>query len=219
MTCSFASTVWSTGSQFTLAVLRVDEPGVEEVEEHPLLVLVIGRVAGRELARPVERQPHRLELRPHRVDVLVGPGLGVDLVLHRGVLGRHAEGVPAHRMQDVEAAGALVARDDVAHGVVAHMAHVDAPRRIGEHLQHVVFRARIVVPGAEQVFLGPDRLPFRLGFLGVVALGSHREVRWSCFRGKGKAAHAAERARTRPWMRRAGQRRISSAVPNQLRNR
>jgi hypothetical protein len=69
----------------------------------------------------------------------------MDLVLLGGVLGRQAEGVPAHRVQHVEALGALVARDHVAHRIVADMAHMDAPRRIGEHLEHVVFRARIVV--------------------------------------------------------------------------
>ena len=63
----------------------------------------------------------------------------MDALGHRGVLGRQAERVPAHRMQHVEALRALVARDHVAERVVAHVAHVDAARRIGEHLEHVVF--------------------------------------------------------------------------------
>ncbi len=150
------------------------EPGLKEVEEQALLVPVVGRVAGRDLAAPVDREAHRLQLPAHRGDVRVGPFLRVDLVLHRGVLGRHPEGVPAHRVEHVEAAGAHVARHDVAHRVVAHVAHVDAPRRVGEHLEHVISRARVVVVGPVQVALRPDRLPFRLGFLGVVALGPHR---------------------------------------------
>ncbi len=121
-----------------LRLLALDQPRLEEVEEHPLLVLVIGRVAGRDLARPVERQPHRLQLRLHRRDVLARPRARMHLALHGGVLGRHAEGVPAHRMQHGEALGAFVARHHVAHGVVAHVAHVDAPRRIGEHLEDVI---------------------------------------------------------------------------------
>ena len=161
----------STGSQFTLDCLRSTRPGLEEVEEHPLLVLVVGRVAGRDLAAPVERQPHRLELLLHRGDVGVGPFLGMDLALHGGVLGRHAEGVPAHRVQHVDAAGALEARDHVAHGVVADVAHVDAPRRVGEHLQHVVFRARVVVGDLEDAALVPGFLPAGFGFPGVVAVG------------------------------------------------
>ena len=96
----------------------------------------------------------------------------MDLVLHRGVLGRHAEGVPAHRMQHVEAPRPLVARDHVAHRIIAHMAHMDAARRIGKHLQHVIFRPRIVVAGAEHRRLVPDLLPFGFRFAGVVALES-----------------------------------------------
>ena len=128
-----------------LALLALGEPGLHEVEKHLLLMLVVGRVAGRELARPVEREAHRLELRLHGGDVLVGPGARRDLALHRGVLGRQPERVPAHRVQHVVAARAHEAGEHVAHGVVAHVPHVDAPRRIGEHLQHVVFRARVVV--------------------------------------------------------------------------
>src|SRR5581483_9520707 len=67
--------------------------------------------------------------------------------------------------------GALIAGHHVAHGVVAHVAHVDAPRRIGEHLQHVVFRPRVVVAGAENAALVPGLLPARLGLAGVVAVG------------------------------------------------
>ena len=80
MTCSLASTVWSTGSQFTFDCLRSTRPARQEVEEHLLLVLVVGGIAGRDLAAPVERQAHRLELRLHGGDVVVGPGRGMDLV-------------------------------------------------------------------------------------------------------------------------------------------
>src|SRR3546814_4711267 len=60
--------------------------------------------------------------------------------LDGGVLGRQPERIPAHGMQHVESARLLVARHDVAERVVPHMAHVDAARRIGKHLEHVVFR-------------------------------------------------------------------------------
>ena len=153
-----------------LRLLALDQPGFEEVEEHALLMLVVARIAGRDLARPVERQPHRLELLLHRGDVVVGPGLGVDLAVDGGVLGRHAEGVPAHRVQHGVARGAFEARDHVAHGVVADVAHVDAPRRVGEHLQHVVFRAGVVVLGGEDGLGVPGLLPTGLGLAGVVAL-------------------------------------------------
>ena len=97
----------------------------------------------------------------------------MHLVLHGGVLGRHAEGVPAHRMHDVEAARAHEAGEHVAHRVVAHMAHVDAPRRIGEHLQHVIFGARILRRRLEQPPLVPQGLPARLDDPRIVAFGGH----------------------------------------------
>ena len=122
-----------------------DEAGAEEVEKQLLLMLVVARVASRDFARPVERQPHRLQLRAHRFDVGVGPFRRMGVVLHRGVFRRHAERVPPHRMQDVVAARAPESGDDVAHRIVAHMAHMDAPRRIGKHLEHVIFGPRIVV--------------------------------------------------------------------------
>ena len=89
--------------------LAVGEALLQHVEEQLLLVPVVVGRAGGELARPVERQAHRLELPAHGVDVLVGPLRRMHLALHGGVLGRHAEGVPAHRVQHVEALGALVA--------------------------------------------------------------------------------------------------------------
>src|SRR5881628_763326 len=70
----------------------------------------------------------------------------------------------------IVAARAHEAGEHVAHRVVAHVPHVDAPRRIGEHLQHVVFRARVVVRGFEDAALVPHLLPARLGLAGVVAV-------------------------------------------------
>src|SRR5215469_1544445 len=87
---------------------------------------------------------------------------------HRRVLGRQAERVPAHRMQHVEALRALVARDDVAHRVVADVADVQFPRRIGKHLEHVIFRARRVGLDLEALALAPDPLPVLFVFFRVV---------------------------------------------------
>ena len=154
--------------------LAPHEAGVMEIDEQPLLVLVIGRIAGREFARPVERQAHRLELRAHRVDVRVGPGRRMGLVLDRGVFGRHAERVPSHRVHDIEAARALVAGDHVAHRIIAHMPHVDAPRRIGEHFQDIVFRAVRLARALKDLPFRPDFLPAGFGSLWIVPFRSHR---------------------------------------------
>ncbi|MNR62969.1 hypothetical protein D3C85_1851300 [compost metagenome] len=76
-------------------------------------------------------------------------------------------------MKHVEAPGALVAGDDVADRVVAHVAHVDAPGRIGEHLEHVIFFARIIVLGLEDLAVFPFLLPTRLGITRIISFGRH----------------------------------------------
>ena len=163
-------------------VLAVDEALFEEVEKERLLLAVIVRIAGREHPAPVDREAERLHLLDHRFDVAVGPVLGVAAGGHRGVLGRHAEGVEAHRVQDVVPGRALVAGHDVTHRVVAHMADMDAPRRIGEHLEDVVLRLAVLPLRAEGQGLVPGLLPFRLDLGGRVARHgrSYRFVRISC---------------------------------------
>ena len=120
------------------ALLAIDQALLEQVQEPGLLAPVIAHVAGRELPRPVDGQAKFLQLVPHPADVVVGPALGVDATLHGGVLCGQAKGIPAHGVKDIEAPGALVPRDHVAEGVVAHMTHVQPARRIGEHLEDVV---------------------------------------------------------------------------------
>ena len=156
-----------------LRFLARDQARGEEIEEQLLLMLVVARIAGRDLARPVERQAHRLQLGAHGRDIGVGPLRRMGVVLHGGVFGRQAESVPSHRMEHVEPARAPIARHHVAHRVIAHMAHVDAPRRIGEHLEDVIFRARIVVVRLEDLRVRPSPLPLGLGFAHVVPFGPH----------------------------------------------
>ena len=156
-----------------LGFLARHQSGGEEIEEQALLMLVIAGIAGGDLARPVEREAHRLQLTAHRVDIGVGPLGRMRLVLHRRVFRRHAEGVPAHRVQNVEAARPLVAGHDVAHRVVADMAHVDAPGGIGEHLKNIVFGPAVHPLGREDILVRPDLLPPGLGLTDVIALGPH----------------------------------------------
>ena len=116
-----------------LGFLADNEARFQEIQKQPLLMLIIARIAGRDLARPIERKPHRLQLGAHGRDIGVGPIGRMTLVVPGGVLGWHAEGVPAHRMQHVEAARALIAGDHIAHRIIADVAHVDAAGRIGKH--------------------------------------------------------------------------------------
>ena len=93
---------------------------------------------------------------------------GMGAVLDRGVLGRQAEGVPAERMQHVEAAHPLHARDDVADHVVADVADVRVPRRVGEHLEAVELRLGRVLGDLEGRARPPAVLPLLLDCLGLV---------------------------------------------------
>ena len=113
--------------------LLVRQPFAEEPREEPLVPLVVLGPAGGELALPVEREAEAFQLGLHVGDVVVGPARGRDLVRHRRVLGRQAERIPAHRLQHVVAAHAVVPGDNVADGIVPHVPHVQLPRRIGEH--------------------------------------------------------------------------------------
>ena len=105
----------------------------------------------------------------------------MHLSVNGRVLCRHAEGIPAHWMQHGVTHGAFEARNNVAHRIVAHVPHMNAPRWVGEHLQHVVFRPGVVVFGREDAALGPNFLPAGLGLAGVVTLvfariGGHLRV-------------------------------------------
>ena len=93
--------------------------------------LVVRRVGRRELALPVVREAERLQLRPEAVDVARRRDGRVRARLDRVLLGGQAERVPAHRVQHVEAAHALVAREDVGRGVAFRVADVQAGAAVG----------------------------------------------------------------------------------------
>ena len=107
-------------------ILAIDQPRLHHVDEHGLLLAVILGVAGRKFARPVDRQAKRAHLPAHVGDVGIGPILGVAAAFHRGILGGHAERIPAHRVQHRKPLRCLIARNHIAHGIVAHMPHMDA---------------------------------------------------------------------------------------------
>ena len=55
-------------------LLAVDQTALEHIQEHRLLMAIVGRIAGGDLARPVERTADRLHLVAHLGDIGVGPG-------------------------------------------------------------------------------------------------------------------------------------------------
>ena len=138
------------------------------LQEEPLVPAVVVVLEAGHLAVPVVADAHLLDLALHLLDVRAGPDGGMDAVLDGGVLRGQAEAVPAQRVHDLVAPHAAEAGRDIAQGVVAHVAHVDAAAGIGQHDQHVEGPgARQQLPGplgAEGAGLEPAALD--LGFLG-----------------------------------------------------
>ena len=151
------------------------QPGPVQIQEQLLLPPVIGRLARRDLPRPVERQPHPLQLRPHRLDVGPRPRRRMHPPVPRRILRRQPECVPPHRMQHGKPPRPLIPRNHVAQRIVAHMAYVNLPARIREHLQHVVFRLPVGghIVHVEASARRPCRLPPRLGRPEVIHLIAH----------------------------------------------
>ncbi len=117
----------------------VDQTFFVQFGEEPLFPAVILRLTGRQFATPVIAEAQQFQLVFHVFDVVVGPGCWRGVVFHRRPFSGQAKGIPANRLQDVFAQHALVARNHIANGVVTHVAHVQAARRIGQHRQAVVF--------------------------------------------------------------------------------
>ena len=153
-------------------LFAIRQAALQHFEEEPLVPAVIVRLAGRELARPVDREPHRLHLRFHVGDVVVGPLRGRDAAFHRRVLGRQPERVPAHRHQRVVAVHAQVPVHHVVDGVVAHVTHVQHPRGIGQHRHAVVLGPPRLLAGAKRLDGRPVRLRGGLDVSGAIRLHS-----------------------------------------------
>jgi len=85
---------------------------------------------------------------------------------HRVLFGRFAEGVPAHWVQHVVTAHALVARQHVGRYVIAAVTHVQPVAEGREEIQAIVLGAAIGwVAGAVQPGGFPGLLPARLYFV------------------------------------------------------
>src|SRR5262249_47206307 len=93
---------------------------------------------------------------------------GFDRVLLRGQTKR----VPAHGMQNVEAARSFIASNDVRGGVAFRMTNVQPrPARVRKHIEHVEFWFRRIetllagVGRVKKLALLPDGLPLRLDLI------------------------------------------------------
>ena len=151
--------------------LAIDQPGLVQIEEQRLLLPVIIRLARGQLAAPVDGETEALQLRLHAGDVVAGPAAGMDALFHRRVLGGHAKGVPAHRVQHLKPLHPPRAREHVAHRVVAHVADMDPPRGVWKHLQDIGAGLGAGIIGAEALGGVPRLLPADVGGLGVELFG------------------------------------------------
>ena len=183
--------------------LAVRQVLFEEIQEDALLMNVVAGMAGGDFAVPVERQPHPLQLAPHRGNIVVGPVARMDAALDRGIFRGQAEGVPSHGMDDVIPPGPAVAGHGVPQRVVADMTHVDLARRIGEHLHDIIFRLAGIGLGRETAGLVPGLLPFRLRLSETVTRHLRRN---SACRPSGEPVHGCRRecCRIRCPLRRRG---------------
>ena len=150
-------------------VFPIDKIFLQKIEKQRLLLPIIFRIAGGKFARPVDRQAKRLHLRAHIGDIAIGPIFGVAAYCHRGVFSRHSKRIPAHRVQHIMPGADFMAGNHIAHCVIAHMAHMDPPRRIGKHLKHVIFWFALIACGREDASVFPALLPFRFYFTRLIA--------------------------------------------------
>ena len=150
--------------------LLVGQALLEQLQENPLGPLVVARVGGIDLTRPVERQTKALELALEACDVLLGNLCRMNMVLDGKVLSRQTECIPAHRIQHVVALHALFARNDIQCGVGARMAYMQTlTGRIRELYERVELLLVRVILGMEALLLVPDVLPF-LFYLFMIVL-------------------------------------------------
>ena len=153
----------------------VGEALLQHPQEDPLRPAVVARLVGAELARPVDADAPRAELLLELLDRLRRAVARVLARLDRVVLGRQAEGVVAHRVQDAAAVAAMEVGDRVADGVVLQVPHVGLAARVRQHLEHVVLRAvhGVVVADVPRLLALPDLLPLGLDPMRLVPVLCH----------------------------------------------
>ena len=115
------------------------EPGPEDLQEDPLGPLVVAGVDRRERPAVVVVDTQPAQLRADRLDVGLGRDPRVLPGLDGVLLGGQAEGVVAHRVQDVVAVHPPEAAGDVGAQVAQRVADVQpGPRGVREHVHREV---------------------------------------------------------------------------------
>ncbi len=202
------------------------------MEEDPLGPLEVAGVGGVDLAGPVVAEAEFLDLAFEVGDVGGGVFPRVLAGLDGVLFGGQAEGVPAHRVQDVVALGAMIAGDDVGRGVTLGMTDVQTgPGRVGEHVERVELGRELAVgvprgegvlggdflagvPGAKGLLLVPEALPFGLDDMKGILSASDRHKRGIMQKGdaRGKGGVWAS-----PWQMAEGRWRRAAAATSTAR--
>ena len=131
-----------------------------KLQKDPLGPLIILRVGGVYLARPVKREAQTFKLALKVLDVVFGYCFGVNMVFNGEVFGGKTKGVPTHGVQNVIAAKPLFAGDNIKRGVRTGVPDVKPlPRRIGKLHQRVIFFFVAVVLRGKALGFIPDVLP------------------------------------------------------------
>src|SRR6266404_4603654 len=156
------------GAPVDAALLAIGEAALEHAQEKPLVPAIVFRFAGGNFAAPVVAETEAAQDALEFGDVVIGPGARMRFVGDGGIFGWQAESIPTHGMKHVESTHALYAGDDVADGVIAHVAHVQRAGGIGQHFERVIFRFCGIYFRIEDARFGPAPLPFGFDFLWVV---------------------------------------------------
>src|ERR1700677_258119 len=109
-----------------------------ELEKNPLGPFEVAGIGGVQFAAPIIAEAKRLNLAFEDGDVFFGRRAGVLPGADGILLGGKSEGVPTHGMEDIEAAGAAVAGENVRRGITFGMADVQARAgRVREHVKNL----------------------------------------------------------------------------------
>jgi hypothetical protein len=121
----------------------------------------------------VMAEAHKPQLLEHVGDVLVGGVARMPVALNRILLGRQAERVEAHAVQDVVSLHAAASRKRVGRDVAERMPDMQPDSRgIWKEVENDLLR--LTDPdgvGAERVRLSPMMLPFGFEVLGCLQIG------------------------------------------------
>ena len=172
-----------------LGFLLVGQALFKQAGEKPLFPAVVAWVAGCQFPIPVVGEAKPPQLLAHVINILCRPLRRRHLVLDGRVFSGQAEGVPAHRLQYILTLHALVARDYVGNGVVAHMAHMQLAAGVGKHGEAVELLPRVILLYGKAVVGQPVLLRGLFESLWVVLL-IHCGVRVASLVSAGKSVGA-----------------------------